>query len=123
MAAAALSVSLGVFGKPEWPLSLQQFGSYLETDLVPVKARLTEMQASQVGGAGGALRWGRTGRGAAVAASWRASGVARSLPGFAAPAGCLTRQPALPGAGPPAGCGAAAAPVARHARAALLPRV
>jgi hypothetical protein len=52
-AAAALSLSLATFGKPGWPLSLQQFGSYLEADLAPCKARLAELQATQVGGRAG----------------------------------------------------------------------
>ena len=49
-AAAALSLSLATFGKQGWPLSLQQFGSYLESDLAPCKACLAELQATQVGG-------------------------------------------------------------------------
>jgi hypothetical protein len=48
LAAAALSISLGVYGKPAWPQSLQCFGSYTEADLAPAKARLAELQASQV---------------------------------------------------------------------------
>lgn len=47
MAAAALSVALGVYGRPAWPREMQQFGSYLERDLAPVKARLAELQATQ----------------------------------------------------------------------------
>lgn len=47
MAAAALSAALEVFGKPAWPLALQQFGSYLESDLAPVRARLVLLQATQ----------------------------------------------------------------------------
>lgn len=47
LAAAALSVALGVYGRPTWPREMQQFGSYLESDLAPVKARLSELQAAQ----------------------------------------------------------------------------
>lgn len=49
LAAAALSVSLEAFGKPAWPVSLQQFGSYLPAELEPVKRRLVDLQGSQVG--------------------------------------------------------------------------
>lgn len=48
VAAAALSLSLATFGKPGWPLALQQFGSYREADLEPARARLLELQATQV---------------------------------------------------------------------------
>ena len=48
MAAAALSVSLEAFDKEAWPAALQQFGSYLPSDLAAAKARLVELQASQV---------------------------------------------------------------------------
>lgn len=45
LAASALSLSLAAYGKPAWPAALQQFGSYLEADLAPVRARLAELQA------------------------------------------------------------------------------
>lgn len=57
MAAAALSVSLEAFDKESWPAALQQFGSYLPSDLAAAKARLVELQASQV--RAGAVGWGR----------------------------------------------------------------
>jgi cyclin A len=47
MAAAALSVSLEAFDKESWPAALQQFGSYLPSDLAAAKARLVELQATQ----------------------------------------------------------------------------
>lgn len=50
LAAAALSVSLEAFDKESWPAALQQFGSYLPADLAAAKARLVELQASQVRG-------------------------------------------------------------------------
>ena len=45
-AAAALSVALSYFGKPEWPQVLQSFGSYEPAELAPVRARLVELQAA-----------------------------------------------------------------------------
>ncbi|KAL4437486.1 hypothetical protein ABPG77_003467 [Micractinium sp. CCAP 211/92] len=47
LAAAALSVSLEAFGKPAWPVALQQFGSYLPVELEPVKQRLVDLQCTQ----------------------------------------------------------------------------
>ncbi len=48
LAASALSVALAVFGKPEWPAALQQFGSYTGEDLAACKASLRQLQAAQV---------------------------------------------------------------------------
>ncbi|KAI3438015.1 hypothetical protein D9Q98_000458 [Chlorella vulgaris] len=48
LAAAALSTCFGLYGKPSWPLTLQQFGSYVEADLQPCKALLAKIQLSQV---------------------------------------------------------------------------
>lgn len=49
LAAASLSIGLEAYGKQSWPLPLQQFGSYLPSDLEPLKRRLVELQATQVG--------------------------------------------------------------------------
>lgn len=57
LAAAALSLSLEAYGGPAWPREMQQFGSYLSSDLEPVKRKLADLQATLVsqgrGGSGG----------------------------------------------------------------------
>lgn len=68
LAASALSVALGAYCKPEWPQSMQQYGSYSQEDLAECKARLVEMQATQVragGGRGGAQPGGQSAAGQA----------------------------------------------------------
>eukprot|EP00887_Chlorella_sp_A99_P007648 scaffold20.g7648.t1 len=44
-AAAALSLALAYFGKPEWPAALRGFGSYEAAELGPCRMRLAELQA------------------------------------------------------------------------------
>jgi cyclin A len=47
LAAAALSLSLGTFGKPAWPAALQRFGSYEAADLQAPRRQLAAAQASR----------------------------------------------------------------------------
>ena len=142
MAAAALSVSLEAFDKESWPAALQQFGSYLPSDLAAAKARLVELQAGQVraGAAGrGALSEGAVGGWYGgtwypgtcaaqphVACRWRArlwpatllvAGAALLLHWCEWPSDLHVAPPLLHHAAR----GAAAAHLARHARAALVP--
>lgn len=47
VAAAALSLALGMFGKTQWPASLKCFSAYEISDLEPLRCRMAMLQATK----------------------------------------------------------------------------